>query len=653
MTMDTQPPQAESLRHDSCSTLPGLLRRIAMPVHPRLLAYLLGLLFVCLLGFYETHRADVTLDALSPLPLDSLIAPDREIPCPDPDGTRWIVYAQQAAATGHHRLQRWSMEDNWPTGRYVGWSTPPMLWLEGLGWVRHEISGEDMSRSIDEVSVHYNTILWILAAATMGWMCIGAYGWRGAFIIPCLYALLAISKYGVFSPDHHLWILLSALGTLVCLSAPFLHEGRGRVKLWFVGAALFSAFGLWISAPSEALVMIGIFVGLLFLPAGAARLVDSANWRLYGYLTAFLSLVFCWVEFHPEIPINVELNNPVYVAGALVAGLWMWQLHEFAASDRRWASLNARVLVYSALGLLIVVTPMIVYLSTCFSLADPYFARWEAQISEEAPIDILGYVQQNAFFFAAVIAAIFALVIRSGKMSAGSRAALALLAGLAVTWGYFGISSNRFSEVVLACLCVLVAMAVPTTKREYAGWVAVVFIALTGLAIVHRSGMTSQWVNLYGQPDDMAGIINVRIQSNKLLHLAEKGKAGGILAPSNEANSINFFTRMPVYGTAYWENRDGLLYTWRIFYYETPDGKTSDNWAEVRHLLKQGEVRYIVIPKDFGYQSSYMIYGKGRIMDPQYCFAYYLLHTDKDKFVPWLKLAIDDDKYRTFTVEGL
>lgn len=69
-------------------------------------------------------------------------------------------------------------------------------------------------------------------------------------------------------------------------------------------------------------------------------------------------------------------------------------------------------------------------------------------------------------------------------------------------------------------------------------------------------------------------------------------------------------------------------------------------------MLIIGRANYIVIQKDFSYDTSYMIYGKDRILDPRFCFAYYLIHTDKDKFVPWLKLEKDDEKFRIFSIRA-
>ncbi|HNX05751.1 MAG TPA: hypothetical protein PKI32_09630, partial [Opitutales bacterium] len=66
--------------------------------------------------------------------------------------------------------------------------------------------------------------------------------------------------------------------------------------------------------------------------------------------------------------------------------------------------------------------------------------------------------------------------------------------------------------------------------------------------------------------------------------------------------------------------------------------------------LASGRVAYIVIPKNMDYVSSYMIYGQDRITDPSHCFAYYLIHTEKEKLPAWLKLERDDEKYRIFTV---
>ena len=628
-------------------TLSSLLSRLRFRLRPALLAYLVALLFVCLLAWRETSHVGAIEANLIQIAPDSKIPDYRRVVIPDPDGMRWVIYSQNAWRDSSVRLPHVSHEDGYPEGRSVGWSSPPMWWLQGLGYVRHLATGEDMLVAIDRAAPHYNTVIWVFAALFMGAMCVSAFGWRGAFVLPLLYSTLVFTKYGIFSPDHHLWILLSALGTLVCLAAPYAREGACRQWLWFSGAACFTAFGLWISAPSQALVVFGIFLGVLFLPSEAAAKVDSFHWRLYGYLSAALALLAGWWEFHPLIQYRVELNGPLFAAGMLVAGIWMSELNTFAASGRRFDSLSPRVLVYSSLGLLVAALPLIIYLPVCFSMADPYYARWEAQIAEEQPILLQEYIVQNWFLFAAVIAALAALSLRWKSLSAGMRAAFLLTAGLALVYGYFGVSSLRFTEIALACLCLVVALNLPSRAFDGAAGFAAAFLVLTGFHALHTSAVQTVSTIRYGEPAAFSPATNLRLVSGQLLKLDDKVQ-GGVLTLTYEANVINYFTRLPVYGTAYWDNEDGLYFTHSLLFSEQPDGV--EGWTEVRRRMHSARVARIVIPKEMSYASSYMIYAEDRITDPSHCFAYYLIHTDKEKLPAWLKLERDDEKYRIFTV---
>jgi hypothetical protein len=634
---------------ESCATLGQLLKRLRPRIGANVAAYLAGLFFVLVFGFAEIRRVEVYQKSFAPLAPDSPLPAERRGLIPDPDGVKWVIYAQEAWKTGSLHTPRWTDADNFPDGRLVCWSSPPMWWLELTAMPLHVFGGMPMTVAIERVAPHYNTTIWIFATATLGWICVLAFGWRGACILPLLYSSLFLTKYGIYSPDHHLWILLAAVGTLVCLAAPFVLEGRCRQRLWFVGAALFTAFGFWVSAASTAVVVAGIFLGFLFIPAEAAAKVESRNWRLYGYVASLAGIATYLFEFLPNLSIHLETNNPVYGAGLLTAGIWFWQAHEFAASGRRFDSLNPRFLVYSALGFSFFLVPLVVNLPYCFSLANPYFQRWEAQIAEEQPIDIQSYALQFAFLFAAVVAAAASLYSGWKSCRPGTRAALAMIAGLALFHGYFGISSNRFMEVVLACFCIAASLGMPSRRDDLAGVAALFFSVLFCFTCLHRSYSNTKTAIIYGMPDQFAYTWDLRVVSAHLLRM-DDGQGGGILAPSNESTFLNYYTKLPVYGTAYWENPNGLIFTYSVLFNEALE--SAQGWSRAKAMLNGRKVRRIVLPKDFTYASSYMIYAENRITDPKFTFAYYLIHTEKDKLPAWLKLEQDDEKYRIFTVNN-
>ena len=627
----------------------ALLKKAIFPLRPRLMAYLLAVFFTLFLSWMEIERVEVTEEAVPPLAPDSRISQCRSQIIADPDGIRWVMYTQKSWDEGTIRLPHWNDGNAYNGGHTIGWSSPPMWWLKSLAYIRHVMTGREMKCAIAEVAPYYNPFLWVVAAFTLGALAVLSFGWRGAFIVPGMYAVLFFGKFGIYVPDHHLWILLLELAEFICLSAPFMSEKHDRDRIWFIAAAAFSGLGFWISAPSQTLVTIGLFAGFFFMPKESSRKVDPVIWRYFGEITAALSIVFFFFEFYPDYQIRVELNNPVYAAGMLVAGLWFWQAHEFVNSGLNLRALNPRWLVYSALFLVLVALPMVVYLPYCFSLADPYYARWEAQIAEEQPIDLFNFVTiQNGFLFAALSAAIVSLSLRWKSIKPGIRGVMFMATGFAVVFGVFSIAHNRFSETVICGSVAIICFALPDRKRDPWGWISAVLFTLVGVTAVTRSRMMSYETETYGlQSSYVTNVYNMRGVSESLLKVAD-GKKGGVLAPSDDSNVLNYFTGFPVYSPAIYDNSDGLRYTYTLLYYEQQPDRTG--WGAVRAMLQLGAVQYIVIPKNFGYASSYMIYGKERIVDPRYCFAYYLIHTDKDKFVPWLTLEKDDEKFRIFTV---
>lgn len=638
---ESGPPKKEPL------TLPGLFRKLSPMSRPGLLAYLAGLLLVCVMALAQIWLADVMTDSVRLLSNDTPIVPWRQQIVPNPDGLRWIVYTQDAIQDGHPlRLSHWTFEDGFDEGRYVGWSSPPMWWLEALAGVRHAFTGEDFLCCVTSMSAYYCPLLWVLTAALLGALCVRVYGWSGAIIVPLLMAVLSplsySNRYSVFCPDHHLIILIAALGVMVCFSAPFVKEGRTRVPLWFAGAAVFNALGMWVSAPTQTLVLIGLFLGFLFVPSAAVRMVPAFGWRLFAYLSSFLTLAACWWEYHPDIPLHVETNSPVYAAGVLVAGILFWQMHEFAASGRRFDSLNVRVLVYSALLLLMAALPVVVYMPYLFSMADPYHIRWMALLPEEFPLDFDKFLINNLFLCLAVVLAVYAFVTWRKELRPGGKVAVAMSLGLLLTYGYFGISRLRFLDHVILGLVVFLVVAVPRNRARFAGWV------LAAALVPCFSGWQSsvaecRTIQTNGTDSLMENFSYVRICGEYVLR-ASHGAPVKVLAPIEESNMLNYHTGCKVLGTGYWENNDALIESCRIFF----DG--SPNWMMARNKIRRDGIDVIVVPIGFPFLHSSVLFGHDPSYSPERSFAMCLTRADPKTIPAWLKLEYRDSSFLVYRV---
>jgi len=656
--MDDQTPQPRDNEHEQTSansgsesdntSLSDLLRKVSHPIRPQVLAYLFALLFVCIVGLCETRYVEVSKDTIAPGDF-SHIPLHRQAFMPDFDSLRWVVYTQDSWESGSwYRLLHWTYSDNFPNGRFVGWSSPPMWWLEILAGIRHYCTGEEMSVAIAEVAPYYNVWLYVFAAAALGLLFVKALGWKGAFVVPMISLFAFQGIYGAFSCDYHLWMLLAGAGTIICLSKPFIDAEKTNAAAWFVAGALFCSLGIWICAPSQALVVIGIFIGLCFAPEKGVRGVDPANWRLFGYVTSLASLLTYWWEFGSAIPMNVELNGPVYAGGLFVAGIWMWQIHGFILDGRRWRAFDGRWLVYSALGLLFLVVPLVVYLPYCFSMADAYGIRWGMLVPERQPIQLVSFFKENILTI--VLPAIFSvagLVINRKKFAVGAFVAVSFLLGCIFVTGYLGVSSFRFFIFTETCLAILFVMALPDERNDIAGWLLASVLILNGFCVVHDKNVTNRNTQLYRMPPYFTRYLEAENVSDRMLK-ADKGVKRGVLAPVDEACIINYYSDYPVLGTGYWENQPMLIETLRIFYYEKNPG--DDNWTYPRSMIESHHLSHIIIPKNIDYLRSYTIYGNRRIVDGRNTFAFYLINVDKARLVPWLRLDYDCGSYRLFTL---
>ena len=120
------------------------------------------------------------------------------------------------------------------------------------------------------------------------------------------------------------------------------------------------------------------------------------------------------------------------------------------------------------------------------------------------------------------------------------------------------------------------------------------------------------------------------------------------MADPERNNLINYYGRLPVMGTGYWENEAALTENCVIFFYDQlPFDR---DWQVVHAKLGRAGVRFLNVSKSFDYRMSYTLYGTDLIRDPRYTFAYYLVNQSPDRLVPWLRLISDDGAFRLFEV---
>ena len=615
-------------------------------VNPNFLAYLAGIVLVCFLACAEVKRTKEYLSNVPVCASDSPLPAGRRTIMPDYDSLRWIEMTQQTWNEGSLRLPHWVHDcEGDQVGHFVTWASPGMWVLEGLAYVRHLLTGEDMTVAIGGAAPYFNTFLWVLASMTLGALLIVAVGWRGAFIIPSLYAVLFPSLYGIFSCDYHLLQILSGLGMILCLAAPFLDEKRRRhEKVWFALAAGVSSFSLWLCASTQAQILVGVFIGFVFLPRESVRGVNPACWRIFGEISAILSAFLYFFEYGTLFPLDMFVNNPVYTCGVFVFGLWMWQMHVFIASGRRWNVFDARTLVYSALLLILSALPVLLNLPQCLTYVNPFHTRWYALVSEFQPVSIQSTFVENFFLCVAVTVGIVGMVKRRKLASPGEWTLFAFLAGCVMFFGYYGISCYRFLVFASVCLVTIACVSLPLSKKEIWGWLAGTFLLLNFISSVHDSARMTRATRVYGDISMIKGSIVERIASEKLLE-ADAGRGGTILSSPDASAVFGFYSGLPAICTDYW-NFDVMLDTYSIFFTGVKDNRQ----ANIRSKLKAYHISYIVISQAFDFRHSYVLTGSYGMLNPKATFAYYLLNTDTGKLAPWLRLESEDANFRIFRV---
>ncbi|HSR02111.1 MAG TPA: hypothetical protein VLM20_04895, partial [Methylophilaceae bacterium] len=486
------------------------------------------------------------------------------------------------------------------------------------------------------------------AAMTIGGLLTYGYGWRGATIIPLCYSLFCNdSFFTVLCCDHHLMILLAGIGTITSILVPFFKDGNCHARLWFVIAALFHSFGLWISAPSQAIVLIGVFVGFPFVGRKTASAVDSSNWRLFGEISALVSLCIYWFEFRMLLPINVELINPIYSCASLVAGFWLWQMHNFIVSSYKWRFLNSRVLVYSTLLLVVMITPAVIYWQQFYSLADPLHLRWNEKNAELSPVDIISQLTNRSLLLLTVLFVLFSAFFRSRRLVAGKMSLFAILTGCLVVFGWMGSSHLRFLPMFFAGIIIVCGLMFPTFKDRHAFLTMLALMVLIYCQALHVCGIRRWQTNVFGNSSNISTFIAFRAGCERFAKINYSRSL--FLSMPDESNPIGYFSDSPAVSIGFWGNPDSLKDACEIFFYYNNSIASSDRWDDVYKIISFRRPKYIIVPLQFRWYRMYTIYGTHQV-DAKYTFAWYLLNADSNDLASWLQLKSDDGIFRIFEI---
>ena len=569
------------------------------------LAVVLGLLFL----IAETHARLIYLGRLEGLRAriaaeagaegNTVPAPRRILPNPFADGYLWLDHTERLLAQGGFRIRETTF-DNAPQGRPVHWSSLPIWWLIALG----AGAGGPLVAGVERAAPLAGPILLALALPAGAILAARAFGVLGAF-------LLALALTGAFplaesfcagNVDHHGFIVLSTLGTLLSLCVAIREQGAGHTasaKRWAIGSGLAAGVGLWLSAVTTSMVLVGVGVGALFViwkakvARGTAAAIPPMAWRAWGIAGALMSLTAYLIEYFPaHLGLRLEVNHPLYALAFLGAGELLAILSELRIGVRAPRRSLRIVLALGAIAAL----PLAIGLggARVYALSDPFLWRLHQDIEEFRSLpSLLGRLGMGAI--GALSPLPLYLVIAAGLARArggdpGARTLFQFALGPALLLGALAMIQLRWMGEWLSALIVLggACSVLLLNGRPSRGRIAIAILPVLAL-LVSAIGLVGRWSATTHDrsvaADDVASLVLCDMAQ---VIARDSGQRPAIVLASPDATvHLAWFGRLRGVGTLYWENREGLAASAELFNAATAE--------EVRALLARRQIDYVVL----------------------------------------------------------
>ncbi|HEY1791292.1 MAG TPA: hypothetical protein VGG34_00105 [Opitutaceae bacterium] len=550
---------------------------------------------------------------------------------------QWIEETQGMVAAGGWRVRSVSYE-NAPDGREVHSASLYRWWLVLVAAVDRAAHAMPAGLSIERAALFADPALQLLflvsAAGFVAWR-FGALTSAAVSVgIVGLFPLCAAFVPGVAN-DFGLTQVVDFWSVLLVLSGIGPGRSAGR---WFAAAGAAGGVGLWLDAPNEIPMALGIALGGILAAAVSGRTeAPPPPWRAWGFAGAVVSLAGYLVEYFPhDMGTELKSNYPLYGLawlglGELVHRLviliqarrrprWCKESGAIAAALLAVASLPAatRAAGNQALLAIDLLATKLTNLpdgTAAASLADWLRRDGPAPASLAALLPLL--------FAAAACWAIATL-----RTPPPERARLAAALGPVLVLAPVGFERlralNTADAAVLCLLACLVSALRGPGPRALAWATGAIAAASAALGLFVAAPRHEAFGNEFKFTHAEVEGLYERALSQ---WLADHSDSPGAVAyvPPYRTPSFCFYGGLRGLGTPNWENRNGLSVSFRIAVSTRPD--------ETLALLTQRSVSYIVL---LSWDHDLDDYVKLAMTKPTDSFIYALHETDGGVF-PWLR----------------
>jgi hypothetical protein len=556
------------------------------------------------------------------------------VPLLGTDGYHWVMQTQQMLAEGRLRVRHVSY-DGPPDGRAVHWSAS-LYWIAALAArIESAFTGRSVELAVGDVFTWANTAVFALLLIGLVVLVARRFGPASAALVAIgtvatypTYELFVIGNF-----DHHGLAAFAALGTVLFLVAggsgwvgstpakrtpassrplgEWLGDSR-QTRKWFIASGISGGVGLWISAATEVPTLIGIGIAAcvcVFLASAehnASWRPDPAVWRAWGIAGAITSVTLYAVEYFPsEMALHLEVNHPLYALAWLGAGDLLCRMYRVRATGGQWNNDSAGL----ALDVLMIATvPATALLipESCIQRPDTFnvslhqnniteFSTLADQVAEWTVMQAMA----GLGLLLPVVLIPAALVALNKRLPAPIRAMVAIAALPTVLFLALALQQGRWLGIATSLsLCVLVALLVAAEltmkwtppRRLSAG-------ALLVLAFLPFPALTIQrWTARDGAYPSTAGDFIQVVTRDVAQKLRSRAGNEHVVVASGPTTTtwMSYFGGLKGIGSLYWENREGLMESARLFGAPMTEQTATQNDSAFAHIRRLG-VTHVVL----------------------------------------------------------
>jgi hypothetical protein len=541
---------------------------------------------------------------------------------------KWYAIHAESLLRGEAWRVRSTALDNAPHGRDVHWASLLVWSLAGWAGLLSFFSGRPAVEEVQQAALSFGLVSFAVMAAAFAAMVWRRFGPATAGV-----ALLMVAGsfpvYDMFRSgevDHHgvaAFFCMACVFALAAGGAGFGQPGSRSPRRWFIASGVSGGLGLWASASTTLPVIVacglGAVLGLLVVRSGDLPVIAWPQvWWSWAVAGAATSLVCYLVEYFPSgLGWRLEVNHPLY-ALAWLGGGWILALLSAWSAGRKDLTVQLRVpwprgAVFTAgsvaLALSAVAAPLLVLRlagASVFAVSDPFLLRlhgdyirefapaWTAHAGPGWPGKLFDLAWWPAL--GAVLVSLLGRRRRSLPAFVGPALAVPVtavaVAQAEALWQvrWTGLASGLWIVLVAVASGLLFGPGRPAMPGRR-GWQALAGLFFLGLvpAIFSTGGA---WFALRDgesprYPKSFVPSLLLRDISHRIIR-ARPGRVPVVLSDPTSSTDLAFYGGIPVIGTLYWENNEGLKRAARIF--------SARNETELRRGLAGAGIGFIVLP---------------------------------------------------------